>query len=182
MKLLLSAAIGFWFTLNTFGQGTIAWNTPTSPITTNGLGNSGPISGAGNYRFGLYVGPSGSPQDSLTLVGLTTNGIADGSYVQQSFSLPSPYDFGTTISIQVRGWSAFSGMTYEDALSYALAGNEPIAFLGQSTVTPYTIGSPVAYRPGAFELTPVPEPSTLTLAVVGASGLLLLTPRRRSRL
>jgi hypothetical protein len=172
MKLLLSVAVCFCFALGVFGQGTIVWNPPTTPITTNGLGNSGPISGTGNYRFGLYVGLAGSSSGSLSLVGITTNGLVAGSYVAQSFNLPSPYSAGTTISLQVRGWSAFAGPSYESALTYALAGNNPIAFLGQSTVDTYTIGSPLPYRPAAFELTPVPEPSTFAFTVFGAAALL----------
>ena len=173
MKLLLSVAVCIWFTLNVSGQGTIVWDPPTSPITTNGLGGNGLISGAGNYKFGFYVGPSGSSEGSLMLIGLTTNGSVNGSY----FTLPPPanvnvpYTSGTTISIQVRGWSTFAGLTYESALSYALAENNPIAFLGHSTIDTYTVGSPLPYRHAGFELTPVPEPSTLALTVISAGAL-----------
>jgi hypothetical protein len=47
MKSLLSAAVCICFALNVSGQGTLIWNPPTTPITTNGLGGNGPISGAG---------------------------------------------------------------------------------------------------------------------------------------
>lgn len=181
MKSLLLVAVFIWFAVNVSGQGTLVWNPPTSPITTNGLGSNGPISGAGNYRFGLYVGPVGSSAGSLMLVGLTTNGNIAGSYIGQSFTMPPPLGSGT-IAIQVRGWSAFAGLSYESALSYALAENSPIAFLGQSTIDNYTVGSPLPYRPAAFELTPVPEPSTIALAMVGTAALAVGIRKRRKRI
>lgn len=180
MKSLLSVAVCIWFSLNVSGQGTIVWNSPIGPITTNGLGGMGPISGAGNYRFGLYAGAVGSPAGSLVLVGLTTNGNLAGAYVSQTGPVPPPYGSGT-IALQVRGWSAFAGLTYESALDYALAGNNPIAFLGQSTIDSYTFSTLTPYRPSAFELTPVPEPSTFALASLGAAALALAIRRRRSK-
>ena len=115
------------------------------------------------------------------LVGLTTNGNIAGSYIGQSHTVPPPIGSGT-IALQVRGWSAFAGLTYESALSYALAETSPIAFLGQSTIDTYTFGGPLPYRPAAFELTPVPEPSTFALAMVGAGALAVGTRNRRKRL
>ena len=168
------------FALNVSGQGTLVWNAPTNSITTNGLGGNGPISGAGNYRFGLYVGSPGSPAGSFSLVGLAVNGDVPGMYPGQNSIIPPPIG-GGTIAIQVRAWSAFAGFSYEEALSYALAGNNPIAFLGQSTVDTYTIGSPIPYRPAAFELTPVPEPSTFALLIAGAGTLLFAIRRRQLR-
>jgi hypothetical protein len=180
MKSLLSAAVCIWFAFNVSGQGTLIWNPPTSPTTTNGLGGNGPISGAGNYMFGLYVGSVGAPVGSFTLAGLTLNGNVVGSYLAQNSVVVPPPGAGT-IALQVRGWSAFAGLSYESALAYALAGNSPIAFLGQSTIDTYTIGSPTPYRAPAFELTPVPEPSTLALAIVGAGALAIGIRSRRKR-
>jgi hypothetical protein len=181
VNLLLSVAVCILFALNVSGQGTLIWNAPTNSITTNGLGGNGPISGAGNYKFGLYVGSPGSLAGSFSLVGLAVNGNVPGSYPGQNGIIPPPFGAGT-IAIQVRAWSAFAGFSYEEALTYALAGNNPIAFLGQSTVDTYTIGSPVPYRPAAFELTPVPEPSTFAFTILGAATLLFGIRSRHKKL
>ena len=181
MRTLLLVSLGFLLTCSALAQGTITWTTPTNPITTNGLGNSGPISGAGNYRFGIYVGPSGSSAGSLTLVALTTNSALAGAIQGGSFVLPVGFPNGTPIAFQFRGWSSFAGPSYEAALDYALAGSLPIAFLGQSTLDSYVVGSPTPLRPEAFVLTPVPEPSTVALGALGLAALTVLSRRRDKR-
>lgn len=168
------------------GQGTVDFrNTLSTPITTNNLqGTSGLISGAGNYRFGLYVGPFGSSGGSLTLVGSGINGTIAGQFTGGSVVAGFPPD--TQVSFQVRGWSSFAGNSYEQASIYATGGNLPLAYLGQSMLGSFTVpssGSVILFgtgpgQVGGFELSPIPEPSTFILSVV---GLLLLGGRRLCR-
>src|SRR5687768_6697192 len=73
MKVIVLVSLGFFLAGNALAQGTVLWSPPTEPITTNGLGGAGPISGTNTYRFGLYAGPAGSSSDSLSLVGLARN-------------------------------------------------------------------------------------------------------------
>ena len=77
----------------------------------------------------------------------------------------------------MRGWSAFAGPTYESALAYALGGGDPLAYLGQSALAIYTIGAPGPLQSGNFVLTPVPEPSTVLLGMVGMFLIFLVCPR-----
>ena len=168
------------------GQGTIDFrNTPSTPITTNNLqGASGLISGAGNYRFGLYVGPFGSGGGSLTLVGMGTNGAAAGQF--NSSGLIAGFPSGMQVSFQVRGWSSFAGNSYEQAFNYATGGNSPLAYLGQSAPGFFTVpssGSVIIFgtgpgQVGGFELSPIPEPSTFILSLLGLSLLGGLRLRR----
>jgi hypothetical protein len=182
MKHTLGMLAGLLFAFSSFAQATVAWNSPTGPITTNGFqGNSGPMSGVNAYRFGLYAGPTGSPLDSLTLLGLTTNNFSiPGTFTPVS-SVLLPFANGEPISFQVRGWSLFAGANYASALSYALSAGSPLAYLGTSGVGAYIVGSGVPLQSAAFVLTPVPEPSSLLLGTLGIILTLLLCPRRASQ-
>jgi hypothetical protein len=181
MKLTLLILSGFLISLSSFGQGTLSWVPPGSPIATNNLqGSSGSISGAGQYRFGLYIGSAGAPESSLTLVALTTNALAIGTFsgVNNVFT---PFANGQQITFQVRAWSAFAGATYESALAYALGGGDPLAYLGQSPAGNFVIGSPGPLQSGTFVLTPVPEPSAVLLGVTGGLLILLVSRVRKRR-
>ena len=160
------------------GQGTVHFgNTPTTLITTNDFqSHIGNILGAGNYQFGLYVGPFGSPSDSLTLTALALNGAVAGRFEGGNIVLPAAPP-GTQLSFQVRGWSSFAGGSYDQAYNYAIADTQPTAFLGQSIAGSFTVPSSGTIelfgtgpgQVGGFELTPVvPEPSTWGLAVLGS--------------
>lgn len=187
MKSFCAAVLMALASITGRGQGTIDFrNTPSTPITTNNLqGTSGLISGAGNYRFGLYVGPFGSSGGSLTLVGLGTNGAIAGQFNGGS-GVIAGFPSGTQVSFQVRGWSSFAGNNYDQAFTYATGGNLPLAYLGQSTLGFFTVpnsGSVIIFgtgpgQVGGFELTPIPEPSTYVLSLF---GLPLLVALRRGR-
>ena len=75
-----------------------------------------------HYRFGLYVGPSGTLTDSLILIGLTTNNPSLAGTFTPVNGLLLPFADGQQISFQVRGWSLFAGPTFESASSYASGG------------------------------------------------------------
>jgi len=162
MKILLHITGLFIFAVSTFGQGTVHFgNTATTLITTNDLqGHSGPISIAGSYRFELYVGPFGSPASSLSLVASVANGLGAGRFDAGNVAVPSPG--GTQLSFQVRGASPFSG---------------PATYFGESTEGFFTVPSSGSIelfgtgpgQVGGFELTPVPEPATWAVALVGTA-------------
>lgn len=180
MKLTLLIAYSLLVVLASFGQGTVNWSPPSSAINTNDFqGNSGPISGAGQYRFGLYIGVLGAPESSLTLITVTTNALASGTFSAVN-NLPVIFANGQQITFQVRGWSSFAGPTYESALAYALGGGQPLAYLGQSAPGIYPIGAPGPLQSSTFVLTPVPEPSTLMFSAAG-SLLIFLLGRHRLR-
>jgi len=171
----------------TRGQGTVNFaNTATTLIMTNFQANTGPISGAGNYMFGLYVGPFGSSPSSLSLVALATNSILPGRFNGDSaVAMPA----GVQLSFQVRGWSSFAGNTFEQAYTYGVGNNFPVALVGESSLGFFTVpssGSVVIFgtgpgQVGGFTLFPVtPEPSSYALALLGLSlfcGLRLRRPK-----
>jgi len=179
MKLTLLILSGFLFALPSFSQGTVNWASPSSPLTTNNLqGSNGSISGAGQYRFGLYIGALGTPESSLTLIAVTTNALVSGAFSPVNNVLV-PFALGQQITFQVRGWSSFAGLTYESALAYALGGGDPLAYLGQSALGIYPIGAPGPLQSPTFVLTPVPEPSAVLLGMAGLLLALLVGSRRK---
>jgi hypothetical protein len=155
-------------------------NTGTTQITTNSFtGATGPTLGAGNYLFGLYVGPFGSPLDSLSPVGSAANISLPGLFGTSGNFVNVAFPPGTQVSFQVRGWSTFAGSSFEQANAYAAGANFPIAYLGVSAPGFFTVpssGSVVLFgtgpgQVGGFELTPIPEPSFRALGLLAVLTL-----------
>lgn len=183
-------ALGLAFlSVSTWGQGTInfANNAPSGSISTNVYFASGPMAGAGNYSFGLYVSefPSSSP---TMLLGVGQNGAFPGLF--DGGDIAAPFPVGTVLSFQVRGWSSYAGATYEQAYNNTITAVTPFALLGQSTVGFLTVpasGSVNIFGTGpgqvsGFQLTPViPEPSSTVLVLTGTALFLAPLLRRRDR-
>jgi len=193
MKKLLAAIAILAVAVTTYGQGRVNFsNGSTTAITTNNLaGTTGQISGAGNFYFGLYMGPSGSTEGSLQLVILATNTALAGRLSGGNPApLPGGYGDGsiaTPLVYQIRGWSSFAGLSYEAAQSYN--GSAGVAYTGKSalgSVTPTTSPTAAAVlfgtgagNVGGFELAPpVPEPSSIALGLLGLGAVALIRRRK----
>ncbi|HWN97496.1 MAG TPA: hypothetical protein VNT99_20875 [Methylomirabilota bacterium] len=149
MKSTAITFLGILFTLSIFAQspGSVNWgNTSTTLIYTNDCnGALGGITGSSTYRFGLYVGPLGSPAPSLVLIATAMNGGGLGRFSPPTLALPPQFPPGTPITFQVKGWSAFAGASYEAALA-AIGSGVPGVYIGTSDVgyvTPTTGPFPV---------------------------------------
>jgi hypothetical protein len=186
MKALLAVLLVSWCALTAQGQGTVLFQNTSQTQITNILTQL-PISGPGDFRFGLYIGPSGSPNPSTLLV-TATNGNIPGFFSGGNVLVPAVP--GTQLAFQVRGWSSFAGATFEEAYALALTQTPPYPLVGQSTVGSFTVpasGSVILFgtgpgQVGGFYLTPViPEPSTyaLTALALGAWGMWRGSRRRR---
>lgn len=175
MKSIFATVVVLVLAASAPGQGTVDFrNTPTTQISTNDLqGHSGLTQGAGNYRMGLYWGPFGTAEGSMTLAQLEPNLATPGLFGTGSL-VPIPFPGGSQVSFQVRAWSAAAGNSYEEALSYALGGGSPTAYLGKSTTGSFTVGTGTVVifgtgpgQVGGFVLSPIPEPGTWVLLGVG---------------
>ena len=180
------------------GQGTVVFNNfypntnyrlwtnnPFGP-STNLMANTG-----GHYTIGLYVGPVGTAEGSLELVGSVGNAGLQPGYFSgvNPFQLPTPYAAGTPINFQIRAWSVAGGASYASAVSAFYGGNFQIAG-GTSAVGTVTPGSSIAAplfgtTPGlltrGFEIhVPIiiPEPSGFAIGLLGLSTLLLFRRRK----
>lgn len=177
--------------LTTSAQSTIDFrNTVGTPISTNDFqGNTGLISGAGNYLFGLYLGPFGNSADTFLLSGLAASSSTAGLFGTLGNPVPIGFLVGAQVSFEVRGWSSFAGNTYEQALAYAIGGNSPPAYLGKSAPGSFTVpssGSIILFgtgpgQVGGFQLTPIPEPSTTVLGLLGVLTLYIGLSRKKAR-
>jgi hypothetical protein len=188
-KVILSAMLALGVlasAASSYAQGTLNFNNTGFSITTNNLaGNSGVMAGTKQYIFGLYLASdAGSLGAVTTPVMLFTNSPVAGVISLSTVTLPNGFASGSTYAFQVKGWSATGGYGSYDA---ALQGN-PTGYFGVSGIGSVTLGvgpTPAggvwgtgAGQIGGFVLTPVPEPSTIALAGLGAASLLLFRRRK----
>lgn len=177
-----------------YGQGQINFNnTSTTLISTNAT-VSGPHTGlingpVGSYYFAVFIAPSGtSDTTAFAFAGMygTNTGTA-GRFSGGQPGFPT-YPPGTTLSFLVRGWSANIGNDYAAVTNY-LVNPTFDAWYGESQVgteilggggigIPNIFGSPPRIPGFVLEMYTIPEPSSLTLAALGATAMWLL--RRRS--
>jgi hypothetical protein len=185
MKKLLLAIALLAAVVTTYGQGRVNFsNGSTTAISTNDGVNSGLISGAGNFYFGLYVGPQGTAPSALTLTLLATNtSIAGRLTGGNPAPMPAPYADGSTLTFQIRGWSSEGGI-----LSYEARRDSGTGWYGQSTVGTVTptfsptgaaaLFGTAANNVAGFALTPVPEPSSIALGLLGLGAIALFRRRK----
>jgi MYXO-CTERM domain-containing protein len=189
-KLLLLAAL-LGTTGSVLAQGTVAFSNlglaNTYKISTNNLGNTGFMQGANSFRIGLYAGAAGTPASGLTLVGLATN-QANAALAGQ-FTGGNPFTVnglggaGTTIAFQLRGWSFANGLSYEEAMTApgALLGVSGLGstVMGGGTTPPgalWTVTNPNGIT--GFEVSGVPEPSSIALGLLGLGAIALFRRRK----
>jgi len=140
----------------------------------------------------LWVGTNGSA--TLFPIDIGTNSQSTVAGSQGNFvvgtgnpeNLPAPFDGTFVIEYLYKAWSINTG-----ASSYAQAMNASQGYVGQSAMgfvqpvvspnpaVPPTFGTGPGQIPaGTFVLAPVPEPSTIALAGLGAASLLLFRRRK----
>lgn len=181
MKKLILAAAAMLVTGSMYGQGTVTFSTPSGVSVYLGSVASGvKVASTAGVVAGLYAGATGG---SLSLVGATANvGVPVAGFVSGGTRTITGIAPGGAADVAMRAWSKAAGATYEAALATGnpayLAGTSPTLSLAAT-------GNPSAIPPGAavslaglqsFAVTPVPEPSTIALGVLGGAALLL---RRR---
>lgn len=170
-------------TLSALAQGTV--NFDNAPSQVGGAGarvydvdGTTPVAGAA-FLAQLYAGPTA---DSLAPIGaaLAFRTGAGAGFVATAAGTSRTIGTvaaGAVATIQVRAWEAASGATYEAALA---AGGKT-GFSNIITVTTGGGGEPPATPSNlvgltGFNLTIIPEPSTIALGLLGVGALLL---RRR---
>jgi hypothetical protein len=148
---------------------------------------------AGQYYFQLFVAPAGTT-DVGTFVGTIygTNQASAGRFSGGVNVGVAGAPAGSTRAILVRGWSASYGADYAAALAAWTAGTpgylgtSPIAlnfvlggFDGTGTIpTSPAFGGAFGIGSGFALSAPVPEPSSIALAGLGAASLLLFRRRK----
>jgi len=192
MKTTIVALIGISIALNSFGQGQFSFqnaNVSAQRITTNALANPGgtvgSMAGASNYQFQVFYGPNASSMTNASQVFFngSTAGLISGGTITLVAGYPALSPVG---ALQAFGWST--------GLTLAQAQSTPGAFWGSSTIISPTPADPLAPLFNLFTSTasstqfsgfvlnvvPVPEPSTMVLAGLGAASLLLFRRRKQA--
>jgi hypothetical protein len=183
-KLLFTLALAALAT-STYAQGTIQIaNNAGTRFRINGA-----IPTAGTFpalSFGVFVGQTA---DSLSAEAVGGTGLGRSATTAGLITSDNPqahqltgFAGGTTVFVQIRAWEARLGNDWRAAQ----AGD---GLFGQTDVRQVTLGPPSG--PGtvvwsstdltkfqAINLTVVPEPSTIALAVLGLGSLLLFRRRK----
>lgn len=172
-------------------------NSPATLVTLadaegNSLGSTPNV--AGQFYFQLFIAPAGTSSDAAFVGGVLATNQASAGRFSGGVNVQVPgYAAGSTVAILVRGWSASYGNNYATALE---AWNQGIAgYIGSSAIAPnFTLGGfdGTATLPtlpafggsvgiqGGFTLVapPVPEPTSMALAGLGAASLLVFRRRK----
>jgi hypothetical protein len=178
-------------TTGAFAQGLVTFNNGvTSLITSGAAGSMANLAAgsAGSYYFALLTSPSSA--GPFTFAGVYATNTAGAGKIAGGTVPVTGWAPGATMSYEVAGWSASLGTTWTPGW---LIGNFATAgFFGISAVATGTAGggSPVPAPAwnifGGSGLTgfnlspvaPVPEPTSMALAGLGAAALLIFRRRK----
>ena len=203
MKKTLTTLALVAVTAASFAQGVVNFgNGSTTLISANGT--SIPGSSVSTFYFAVFMAPSGTvTQDFLAapafgdatwgsaLYTTVNHATAVGRLATTAGAAVIPgYNGGSTADFIVKGWSANAGATYAEALAAFTGGTVPTAYFGVSRIANNIvlgdgggIPTPSLFGVGGnqvigFNLTSVPEPSSMALAGLGAASLLMFRRRK----
>jgi hypothetical protein len=191
MKKLAAVLCFAALTCGAFAQGTVTMFNTTSTLISSG-GAVIPAGAPGTYYFGLLSAPLGVTdlgQFSFTGVygtNLTQAGVVFGG----ANRVTTGWGIGEDRNYYLAGWSADNGPTWQAAW---LTGLPTAGFFGRSAIAHGVAGGappsggfiPALNLFGGapslttgFNLVPVPEPTTMALAGLGAAALLIFRRRK----
>lgn len=191
MKKLAIALFLSCLAVTSYGQGRFAWASSGGTALDNiyiqalvdGPTAIMPTTASGQYVFGLFV--STSSTDPTQMTPLAYGGVSGTAAGRISATQISD---NNTYNVQVRGWSAAAGATWDIAGPIIASKSDPNILYGESgvgrvvpTASPATApniwttaGTPI----DGFILAPIPEPSTLGLIGLGLLGLIAIRRRK----
>jgi hypothetical protein len=202
MKKLLTLTLLLGLTASSFGQGSVIWANPTATLISldpDGPGGQPAVSlpvrlDAGTtYNFGLFLAPVGTagPVDNndpnwqqVSAYALNSTAAAGAGRMLNPGTATNIAGFGpgTSANFIVRAWQSTSGGADWSAARPGLT------WIGTSSLGTLIVGGGAFPVPssfgvapgqiGGFVVNPVPEPSSMALAGLGAASLLLFRRRK----
>jgi len=162
-----------------FAQGTVTFNSTGAQIFYDPAYNGGAAVPVGQFTVGLYYAVAGTTDPTALVLGKTA-GISPlaGRFLGGAYTTPTTTAAGASAVFEVKAWS--TGFASYEA---ALASGDPNVFVGRSGLFNNATGG-AGTPPGPAQLvvfpnvlvSPVPEPSTIALGLLGLGALLI---RRR---
>jgi hypothetical protein len=181
-RILIASILGIAASVTTsYGQGNILWDTytvaaaGTQIVWGNPAGPGGTVGAAvtdSSIVMGLYAGANSGAVNSLLASAHIYDAIDFATYgggwiVGQAFQIPTTLWSGTqTVFFQERPITA------------GITGNSAIWSESDAIVSVSTPPGQMANGPAGFAIIGVPEPTTLTLAGLGAAALLAYRRRQ----
>jgi hypothetical protein len=176
MKKLLIALAAVLVAAASYAQGTVAFNNRVTSIGLDApIRMPDGVTGVGpGYSAALFLSGS-SGANVLIPSSLTTfRAGAGAAYVVPSVATVAGFAAGTVANLKIRAWDTTAG-SYEAALASGKGYGESAEF--QVTLTePPAFPADLPATLQGFNVTIVPEPTTLALGALGAAALLF---RRR---
>jgi len=178
-----------------FAQGIVNFaNSATTLVSQTVNGQTSTISGAaGSYYFGLLVAAPGTTDPTaFTFTGVyaTNSGVAAGRFVYNGAQVPATlWGPGVTKAYEIAGWSSSMGHDFNTAwlqpggasglfgLSAIGTGAAGGTDASGNALPPFPLFGGTGITSG-FDLTTVPEPTSMALAGLGAAALLIFRRRK----
>jgi hypothetical protein len=178
-KTLLTLALVALTAVASHAQGTIAFG--NSALTRVQIRDGATLRNAttgDGLNFYVFFGPANTAADALTQVQQPDPKASIGTTAGVMVNAPSVFalpgtEGGQIVSLQIRAWNSSRSMVGETAVAQVTLGPTagPGAVIWQTaTGTFVTRFTPL--------IIPVPEPSTIALAVLGLGSLLLFRRRK----
>jgi hypothetical protein len=195
MKKLLTLTLLLGATAASFAQGVISWaNTSSTLITLQGVGSLPVRVDAGTtYSFGLFLAPVGTAAptgvndpnwQNVVAYALNSTAAAGAGRMLNPGNATNTAGFGpgTSVNFIVRAWQSSGGSDWTAAqaqglLAYGSSGLGTLIVGGGAFPTPSAFGVATG-QIGGFTVVPVPEPTSMVLAGIGAASLLLFRRRK----
>jgi hypothetical protein len=185
LKTTITALAGLLLAVSSFAQGTVVFNSTSAQGVVDS--QTGALAAPGVAIAGLYfttdltaIPDPQSPTDAFQLVGTTAVApIAAfaGVYSGGTRMVPGVPE-GTRVLFQVRAWSV-GFATYAEALASGAPTQVGASNTGILTLGGNTPPSGTSSFVQSFDITPVPEPSTVVLGLLGGLGAMLVLRRRK---
>jgi hypothetical protein len=211
MKILFTLAAFLGIVLSAYGQGQINFVNSASTLISAGGVATLPATNANNqFRFALFVAPQSTPAplsfgdplwqfDAAYATNITaasgSGRITAGASASSAPVSIAGYGSGSTIDFIVRGWSANAGTTWSQALANwnngaplvpmyigtSIEANDVLITGGGGLPIFSVFGIGTTQVPG-FDMTFIPEPSTVSLTTLcGVAWLVSARNRNRRR-